>query len=351
MVTMVDAYMDRFIHVREHYAQQLAYGRAGYVRIAEPVTREIVQAHLDGEMSIGLYLLDSHDRCRYGVLDHDGYQLDRDTAGQVQRVPEDGVRVLQSVRRQLAQQGLDSAVESSRRGAHLWVFAAEPVPARDMRAFLLGAAEGRPMEIYPKQDTRGSGVGSLIRAPLGIHLASGQRYGFLTAYDDPVARTVKSHVAYLATIRPIDVRRVLAERPHVRDARAVGEAGSPMSAAPGGHDAAVVPGPVSLGDRSVIRTWLEAVRCEDVVRAYIPLDGRGVGHCPWPEHHAHGDRAASFQVLTRVQRWKCYATEETGNAFDFVCRMENATPKDALAYCLDRWPLAQRQRQRDGRGR
>ncbi len=351
MVKMVEAYMDRFIHVREHYAQQLSHGRAGYVRIAEPLTRAIVQAHLDGDMSIGLYLLDSHDRCRYGVLDHDGYRLDRDADGHVLRVPEDGVRVLQGVRRRLAHQGLDSAVESSRRGAHLWVFAAEPVPARDMRALLLWAADGRPMEIYPKQDTRGSGVGSLIRAPLGVHLASGRRYGFLTAYDEPVVPTVKGHVAYLATIRSIDVHREIGARPQIRDAQASAEAGSSMMVAPTGHPTAPTPVPVSPGERSVIRTWLEAVRCEDVVRAYIPLDWRGVGHCPWPAHHAHGDRAASFQVLTRVQRWKCYATEETGNAFDFVCRMENATPKDALAYCLDRWPLAQRQRPRDGRGR
>jgi DNA primase len=92
---------------------------------------------------------------------------------------------------------------------------------------------------------------------------------------------------------------------------------------------------------------VEAVGCEEVVRAYVALDRRGVGHCPWPEHHAHGDRSASFQVLGRAQRWICYATGETGNAFDFVCRMEALTPRAALAYCQERWPV----RARDGPSR
>ena len=78
--------------------------------------------------------------------------------------------------------------------------------------------------------------------------------------------------------------------------------------------------------------------CLVVVGAYVRLDRRGVGHCPWPEHHAHEDRAPSFQVLSRAQRWTCYATGESGNAFDFVCRMEGLRPKEALAYCREHWP-------------
>jgi len=342
----VDAYMGRFIHVTEHYARQFDHARAGYLRVAEPVTRAVVQAHVRGDRSIGLYLLDARDQCRYGVLDHDGYRLDRDADGQVRRSPEDGVRVLQGVRQRLAQHGLDAAVESSRRGAHLWIFASEPVAARDMRALLSWAADGRAMELYPKQDTRGSGVGSLIRAPLGVHRVSGRRYGFLAASGDLVAPTIRGHIDYLATVLPVDVRQELARRPHLRDGPVTLGTGASLL---DGCDAPLPPVPTSPGDRSVIRAWLEAVRCEDVVRAYLRLDRRGVGHCPWPEHHAHGDRAASFQVLARVQRWKCYATEETGNAFDFVCRMERATPKEALAYCLERWPLPQRSR--EGRGR
>jgi DNA primase len=75
----------------------------------------------------------------------------------------------------------------------------------------------------------------------------------------------------------------------------------------------------------------------------VALDRRGVGHCPWPEHHAHRDRAPSFQVLGRAQRWTCYATGESGNAFDFVCRMEHLTPREALAFCRERWPVRARE--------
>jgi len=347
MVQIVDTYMARFIHVTEHYARQVPNERGSYVRVPEPLTREVVTAHLTGALSIGLYLLDAADRCAYGVLDHDGYQLRRDAQGAVQRRSEDGVAVLQEVRSRLAQEGIDTALESSRRGAHLWVFAAAPVPAADMRALMAWAAGGPGIELYPKQDRRGDGVGSNIRAPLGVHLASRQRYGFLDAQGELVAPTLGGQMEYLADVRTVDVAREVAQRPALRVAWAAREAcdgPTVRPAAPGPPERAGTP---SAKDGSAIRAWLEAVRCDEVVRAYVTLDRRGVGHCPWPEHHAHGDRAASFQVLSRAQRWICYATGETGNAFDFVCRMETMMPKVALAYCLERWPA----HSREGHGR
>ncbi len=339
----LDAYMARFIYVQEHYARQLANERGSYMRISEPLTRAVAQAHLVGEMSIGLYLLDAQDRCAYGVLDHDGYRPWRDSQGQVQRIAEDGVAVLHEVRRRLAEQGIDAALESSRRGAHLWVFAATPVAARDMRALLHWAAGEQAIELYPKQARRGAGVGSQIRAPLGVHRASGARYGFLDAQGQLVAPTLAGQIDYLASIRAVDVPHEVARRPGLRAAFAAHEAGGGNGPGPTdpGHA-----GRVRLGgaqDHSAIRAWVDGVRCEDVVRAYVALDRRGVGHCPWPEHHAHRDRDASFQVLRRAQRWTCYATGETGNAFDFVCRMEQMTPKEALAYCRDRWPVRPRE--------
>jgi hypothetical protein len=195
------------------------------------------------------------------------------------------------------------------------------------------------MELYPKQVRRGDGAGSNIRAPLGVHLASGQRYGFLDAQGELVAPTLGGQMEYLAAVRAVDVAREMAQRPALRLALAAREAwdGPTVSSVDlGPPERAGVP---SSKDGSAIRAWVEAVRCEEVVRAYVALDRRGVGHCPWPEHHAHGDRSASFQVLSRAQRWICYATGESGNAFDFVCRMETMTPKVALAYCLDRWPV------------
>lgn len=342
MRTTLDAYMARFVHVTEHYGRQLADERGSYVLITRPLTREVVQAHLRGEMSIGLYLLDARDRCAYGVLDHDGYRAWWDGRGQLQRTAEDGVAVLQEVRARLAREGIEAAVEQSRRGAHLWVFAAEPVAARDMRALLHWAAGERPMELYPKQDSRGAGVGSQIRAPLGIHLASGERYGFLDPQGRLVAPTLAGQVEYLAGVRMIDIAREVARRPGMHEELARQDAGGRGSTDQPGLSRAVQHQAAALRERSAIRNWVAGVRCEEVVGAYVALDRRGVGHCPWPEHHAHQDRAPSFQVLSRAQRWTCYATGESGNAFDFVCRMEGLMPKAALAFCRERWPAQMR---------
>jgi hypothetical protein len=343
MSTTLDAYLARFMHVTEHYAQQVANERGSYVRIARPLTREVVQAHLRGELSIGLYLLDAQDRCAYGVLDHDGYRAWWDGQGQLQRTAEDGVAVLQEVRTQLARQGIDAAVEQSRRGAHLWVFATAPVAARDMRALLHWAAGERAMELYPKQDRRGTGVGSQIRAPLGVHLASGRRYGFLDPQGRLVAPTLAGQVEYLASVRATDVRQEVDRRPTLREDLARLDAGGRLGTDQPPLPRAVQLQAAALRERSAIRSWVEGVRCEEVVGAYVALDRRGVGHCPWPAHHAHQDRAASFQVLSRAQRWTCYATGESGNAFDFICRMEHLTPKEALAFCREHWPVHTRE--------
>ena len=81
------------------------------------------------------------------------------------------------------------------------------------------------------------------------------------------------------------------------------------------------------------------MRLEDVVSAYIPLSRSGLAHCPWPEHHKNGDAHPSFVVLTRIQRWRCYASGQHGDAFDYGARMEgHASARETLAFVRRRWP-------------
>ncbi len=97
--------------------------------------------------------------------------------------------------------------------------------------------------------------------------------------------------------------------------------------------------PWARGDGPISR-WVGAVDCRAVVAAYgVTLDHTGVGRCPWPEHHAHGDRDRSFQV-GRNNRWWCHTLGEGGSALDFVMRMEHITdPKEALRVAQERWPV------------
>ena len=310
-----------------------------YVRAREPLTDAVLRTHLLGQQTIGLYLLDSEDRVRYGVLDHDDKRLL--PTGEIRE--EDGLGRLQDARMRLARQGIDSALEESRRGGHLWVFAHEPVPASEMRALLRLALDDdererirrgeRSFEVYPKQDHRGAGMGSAIRAPFGVHQKSGERYPFVDVHGQAVAPTLLGQVSHVAGIERVDVLREVQYRPWLRHDIEVRREQLPV------RDHAPVPRPWGRGDGPISR-WVSAVDCRAVVAAYgVTLDHTGVGRCPWPEHHAHGDRDRSFQV-GRNNRWWCHTLGEGGSALDFVMRMEHiADPKEALRVAQERWPV------------
>jgi hypothetical protein len=95
----------------------------------------------------------------------------------------------------LRQGGVASALEKSRRGGHLWIFLAEPLPARDCSVYVCGLAlrlgipvkRGRQegIEVFPKHDALKPGrYGNAIRGPLGIHRGAGQRFWFEGAGED-----------------------------------------------------------------------------------------------------------------------------------------------------------------------
>jgi len=374
-MNLEDRYAALFAHATDTYVRQWPDGH-GYRRVEAPLTPEVIRRHLRGEVTIALYLLDARDTARYGVIDHDGERVVRDAwgmplrdeAGRLLREPEDGLAQLREAQDRFAGHGIETALERSRRGGHLWLFAREPVPARDMRALLLLAAQDVALEAYPKGDTRGGGVGSAIRAPLGVHRASGERYGFVGPDGVLVALTLGGQIDYLEGVRRVDVAGELARRPHLRHLLAAADdrlvaipsrrprgamireappdslynaagTGNVVDAARAGNMGAVggAAGAGNVGN--AIRAWVDGVRLEDIVRAYLPLSRGLVGHCPWPEHHRNGDAHPSFAVSLRAQRWRCYTSGAHGDAFDFVARMEgHRGAAETLAYVRSRWP-------------
>ncbi len=379
-MSLEDRYAALFAHATDTYARQWPDGH-GYRRVEAPLTPEVIRRHLRGEATIALYLLDARDTARYGVIDHDGERVVRDAwgmplrdeAGRPLREPEDGLARLREAQDRFAGHGIETALERSRRGGHLWLFAREPVPARAMRALLLLAAQDVALEAYPKGDARGGGVGSAIRAPLGVHRASGERYGFVGPDGVPVAPTLGGQIDYLENIRRVDVAGELARWPHLRHLLAAADdrlvalpprrprgamvreappdslystarAGNAGDAARAGNagDAARAGNMGAVGGAgAAIRSWVEGVRLEDIVRAYLPLSRGLVGHCPWPEHHRNGDAHPSFAVSARTQRWRCYTSGAHGDAFDFVARMEgHRGAAETLAYVRSRWPAS-----------
>ncbi|MFN0089011.1 MAG: TOTE conflict system archaeo-eukaryotic primase domain-containing protein [Acidimicrobiales bacterium] len=130
----------------------------------EPFTDAVIERHLAGDVSAGLYPLLHNDRCRLLACDFDGGSWALDALAYL-----DACR----------QAGLPAVLERSRSGdgGHVWVFSG-PVPAADARkvgAAMLRRAMASRVEIdlssydrlFPSQDVMPKGsFGNLIALPL-----------------------------------------------------------------------------------------------------------------------------------------------------------------------------------------
>ncbi|MCP5117597.1 MAG: hypothetical protein GY953_42785 [bacterium] len=109
---------------------------------------------------------------------------------------------------ELKQDGVQAALEQSRRGGHLWILFDSPVLAREARIYVRHLAERLSVEVkgsgltegielFPKQDRLRDGqFGNAIRGPLGVHRVTGRRYWFYGATYD-----LEPQLAYLRGLR------------------------------------------------------------------------------------------------------------------------------------------------------
>src|SRR6266481_5572034 len=141
---------------------------------------ETVREHLNGQLTTGLYALNPTTQCSKWVAIDADYESALDD--------------LLKLQWELRLDGVEAALEKSRRGAHLWIFAEKPLLARHCRIYIYnlalrlnmpvkggyGLAEG--IEIFPRQDQlEPHEFGNAIRGPLGVHRASARRYWFYGA--------------------------------------------------------------------------------------------------------------------------------------------------------------------------
>jgi hypothetical protein len=144
------------------------------------LSHETIRDHLNGRVTFGLYSLNPKtQRSKWVAID-----ADYDNA----------LEDLLKLQGEFRQDGVDSALERSRRGGHLWVFMAEPLLAQECRIYIYnlarrlrvplkgaaGLADG--IEVFPRQDQLGPDeFGNAIRGPLGVHRGAGKRYWFYSA--------------------------------------------------------------------------------------------------------------------------------------------------------------------------
>jgi TOTE conflict system, Archaeo-Eukaryotic Primase domain len=159
-----------------------------------PLSNDVIKCHLEGMVTIGLYAINpATQRCKWLAIDADyGDALDD----------------LLKLQWELRQDGVEAAFEKSRRGGHLWIFASQPLLARQCRLYISAVARrlkvplktagsGDGIEVFPKQDELpASEFGNALRGPLGIHRATGKRYFFYGA-----DYTLDAQLAYLQRLK------------------------------------------------------------------------------------------------------------------------------------------------------
>jgi superfamily II DNA or RNA helicase len=162
----------------------------------EPLTDLVVEQHLAGDITAGLYPLLRNDRCRLLVCDFDGGSWALDALAYL-----DACRAA----------GLPAVLERSRSGdgGHVWVFFSGPVPATDARkvgAAMLRRAMASRVEIdlasydrlFPSQDTMPKGsFGNLIALPLQ---GTCRKRGTTVFLDPTTLEPYEDQWAFLSTV-------------------------------------------------------------------------------------------------------------------------------------------------------
>jgi hypothetical protein len=310
--------------------------------------------HLAGLRTVALSSLDQAGWTRWACLDVDAV---------------DGLRSLQAIARRFTDLGAPTQLEASRRGGHLWLFLAEPLPAALVRQAILGvleycAADGLTLpsiELYPDKDVPGA-LGHSMRLPLGIHQRTGQRYPLLTVAGEVLRfPSLTQAVEYqLAQPRvPVSwVRYGWREAIRVRQAHQVHPVSlwepPPVSARSASHPARSGTTP------SGVIQWVDAhVSALDLFAEYAPesdlrkMNTTYLGWCPF-----HSDRAPqidgspgspSLLVLYDTQHgygwsWRCLSSNcrlhdgPLKHSFQLLMELTGLDAALAIRLALETWP-------------
>jgi hypothetical protein len=201
-LAMAAKYWNLFVNRLAHTVQSQKPGDDGKHYYYRPkgghrLSVETIQHHLNGQLTIALYAINPKtQRSKWVAIDADY---------------ESALEDLLKLQWELRQDKVESALERSRRGGHLWIFADQPLLARDCRMYIYnlarrlrvpvkggaGLAEG--IEVFPRQDDLRAGeFGNAIRGPLGVHRAVRKRYWFYSA-----DYRLEAQVEYLSSLRKI----------------------------------------------------------------------------------------------------------------------------------------------------
>lgn len=188
--------------------------------VPEPLTRDVLKKHLDGQETVGTYLVRNNDTVHYIVIDLDISRkvLLEIKDGSFKEYLHHALEAALTLVHMLHDMGIKGYIEfSGYRGYHVWVFFTEWIPIRYAYSFLeifegkAGALpEGITMEMFPARNKKKSGsAGQNMKLPFGLHIVSGERSCFLGEDLKPVT-DCNAFLSTLAKYSCANLKRVIA---------------------------------------------------------------------------------------------------------------------------------------------
>lgn len=155
---------DTFVNRKDIFSQQV--GNGAYIPVRREITLADIEKHIRGEMTIGLYTLDTDNCLKWVCIDLDGTDLEqmKTEATIIYNQFKDFPRMLEF---------------SGRRGYHVWIFFKERAKAdyaRTMVKARLNRVRLAHYEVYPKQLELNEKIpyGNLVKLPMALHKMSGK---------------------------------------------------------------------------------------------------------------------------------------------------------------------------------
>lgn len=203
-------YLQLFRGREDCFAQQ---GEDFYFPVRRALDEFYIRRHLDGDLTFGLYVLNSASCCHFICIDIDipKGELDQvDFADPEQKydyLKNQLDAVLEALCSQYDVPSHSILVEETGgRGYHIWVFFNEPTKGQTAVKFgaALKAYLDFEIEFFPKQGrlTPNRKYGNLIKLPLGIHRKYGSRSSFFCFATDGL-RTINGTNENLAHLRSV----------------------------------------------------------------------------------------------------------------------------------------------------
>ena len=292
----VTQFTARFVHRFDTFAVQQHDG--GYRRIKRLLRPRDIQKHLEGNSTMALYPATPDGTVRWGCIDDDC---------------EGGEQHLRYIAQDVRGLGLETVLELSRRGGHLWLLTKDATPSLPVRQALMALLQraDHSAEVFPEQD-RPSRYGNPVRMPLGVHRLTGQRYPLLDPDTwHPLVGATAEILGGLPWVTRRELERVAALYKLVHTFEQGHQTYRPYQ------------GSSAIGE---IKGRLDLV---GIAGEYTTLSRSGGllhGLCP-----LHNDSRPSFHIFPDG-RWWCFgaACNRGGDVLDLICGIEGWTISEAI---------------------